>query len=393
MKTFLLITGFVLLFAVEILRVYFIMPFPGSQQTNTIDTAYWIARNIWWLRIVAVLLLAYPAWSLLRRPGLKWKKAMFLFFLVLYGAVCFMVNFKMEADKMFYQPKIKQFASGDANAVPADKLVIGVALNGEAKAYPIQFIGYHHQVADTVGGQPVIITYCTVCRTGRVYSPTVNGKPETFRLVGMDHFNAMFEDAGTKSWWRQVTGEAIAGPLKGAVLREIPSQQMSLTAWQRANPGTLVMQADSNFKETYEKMANYEKGRSKSDLTRRDSLSWHDKSWVVGISYYPFAKAYDWNRLVKERLIQDSFPGLPVLLVLEKDTVSFHAWSRVLDGNALQFTKTADPELIRDGNTGSDWNMDGFCVSGVLKGKKLSLVKAYQEYWHSWREFHPGTLR
>jgi hypothetical protein len=44
-----------------------------------------------------------------------------------------------------------------------------------------------------------MITYCTVCRTGRVFSPDVDGKPETFRLVGMDHFNAMFEDENQKA--------------------------------------------------------------------------------------------------------------------------------------------------------------------------------------------------
>jgi hypothetical protein len=63
-----------------------------------------------------------------------------------------------------------------------------------------------------------MITYCTVCRTGRVFEPVVNGKFEKFRLVGMDHFNAMFEDVTTKSWWRQVTGEAITGKLKGQQL-------------------------------------------------------------------------------------------------------------------------------------------------------------------------------
>ena len=101
------------------------------------------------------------------------------------------------------------------------RLVIGVVNNGEAKAYPIRFLGYHHQVQDTVGGKPVIVTYCTVCRTGRVFEPMVNGKPEKFRLVGMDHFNAMFEDATTKSWWRQVNGEAITGKLKGQQLPEV----------------------------------------------------------------------------------------------------------------------------------------------------------------------------
>ena len=107
---------------------------------------------------------------------------------------------------MFYQPSIKNFSSGSGNTIDSNKLVIGIDIHGESRAYPIQIIGYHHQVKDTVGNTPVMITYCTVCRTGRVYSPVVNGKLENFRLVGMDHFNAMFEDETTKSWWQQATG-------------------------------------------------------------------------------------------------------------------------------------------------------------------------------------------
>ena len=81
------------------------------------------------------------------------------------------------------------------------RLVVGVEIDGDARAYPVQFIGYHHQVRDTVHGAPVIVSFCTVCRTGRVFRPVVDGHPESFRLVGMDHFNAMFEDSTTGSWW------------------------------------------------------------------------------------------------------------------------------------------------------------------------------------------------
>ncbi|MFZ6025637.1 MAG: DUF3179 domain-containing (seleno)protein [Bacteroidota bacterium] len=393
MRTLLLITGLLLLFAVEILRVYLIMPLPGSQQANTINIAYWLANNMLWLRIVAFMLIAYPAWLLFKQQGKQWKKAALVFFVLLYAVVFYMINFKMEADVMFYQPKNKQFAQGEANTVAADKLVLGIVINGEAKAYPIQYIGYHHQVVDTVGGVPVMVTYCTVCRTGRVFSPKVNGKAETFRLVGMDHFNAMFEDAGTKSWWRQVSGEAIAGPLKGASLQELPSEQMLLSAWQRKYPATWVMQPDSSFKEVYEKMTNYEKGKSKGDLTKRDSASWQEKSWVVGVTHETTAKAYDWNRLVKQQLIEDSIPGLSLLIVLEKDSASFHTWNRLVDGRSLQFTKVDGTDLLKDTQTGSSWNMDGACVEGILAGKQLLPVRAYQEYWHSWRTFHAGTLR
>ncbi|WP_199879948.1 DUF3179 domain-containing (seleno)protein [Arundinibacter roseus] len=79
-------------------------------------------------------------------------------------------------------------------------------VNNQAHEYPIQNIEYHHQIQDTPGGKLIIVTYCTVCHTGRVFEPIVNGQLETFLLVGMDHFNTMFEDKTTGSWWRQVNG-------------------------------------------------------------------------------------------------------------------------------------------------------------------------------------------
>jgi len=222
MKRFFLITGLLIFFAAEILRVYFIMPFPGSQHENTIGLAYWISNNIWWIRILALVLLISPLISVFGN-GKIWKKIVLSLIIIFYAVVFFFFNYRFEADKMFYQPKQKMFVAASMDTTNKNKLVIGVAINGEAKAYPMQIIGYHHQVMDTIGNTPVMVTYCTVCRTGRAFSPFVNGKMETFRLVGMDHFNAMFEDATTKSWWQQATGKAIAGPLKGTALKEIAS--------------------------------------------------------------------------------------------------------------------------------------------------------------------------
>src|SRR3569833_2122490 len=201
------------------------MPFPGSQHAETINIAYFIDRYIWVLRIIGIVTVISPLLYYLRR-GKTWQKITLVIVLLIYGFIAYEFNFKFLADKMFYQPKIKAFAAPQTDTTSKDRLVIGVAINGEAKAYPIEVIGYHHQVKDTVGGSPIMVTYCTVCRTGRVYSPFVNGKYEVFRLVGMDHFNAMFEDATTKSWWQQATGTAITGKLKGTQLPEIPSRQM-----------------------------------------------------------------------------------------------------------------------------------------------------------------------
>ncbi|MFT3750235.1 MAG: DUF3179 domain-containing (seleno)protein [Agriterribacter sp.] len=390
MKRLLLIAGLIFLFAIEILRIYFIMPFPGSQHNQTIDIAYWLGRNIWWLRVIGLLIILTPCIKIFKSGSLR-KKIALSIFLLLYGLTFFMFTFRFEADKMFYQPKNKNFANASANKIALDKLILGIQVNGEAKAYPIQLIGYHHQVKDTVGNIPVIVTYCTVCRTGRVYSPVINGSPENFRLVGMDHFNAMFEDATTKSWWQQATGKAIAGKLKGSRLQEIPSAQSTLASWLIQYPQSAILQPDTLFNKKYENLAEYDKGTLKSNLEKRDSGSWQFKSWVIGIQHLNISKAYDWNKLLSQQIIQDSLPGLPVLIGLEKDSMTFHVFNRAIKDTVLTFEKNNAANELTDIQTHSIWNMFGQCIEGALKGKQLQPIQAYQEFWHSWQTFHPQT--
>ena len=391
MRRLLLITGLLLLFAAEILRVYFVMPFPGSQHKDTVALAYLISGNIILIRILALALIILPLLEVFKR-GKIWLRIVLSTTLVLYAVVFFFLNYHFEADKMFHQPKQKVFAAPDADTTDKNELVIGVAINGEAKAYPIRIIGYHHQVMDTVGNTPVMITYCTVCRTGRVYSPFVNRKKMSFTLVGMDHYNAMFEDVATGSWWQQATGKVIAGPLKGTTLTELASRQLTLGAWLREYPNSYVMQPDPSFKKNYNDLAGYDKGTVRGGLEKRDSASWKRKSWVVGVTLNNASKAYDWNELVKTKVINDLIEGLPVVLALEKDTASFHVYDRLVNGLILNFEKGADDVFI-DENTHSTWTMDGICIAGAMKGERMSMVQSYQEFWHSWSTFHPNTTK
>ena len=390
MKKWLLILLLLILFVAEILQVYFIMPFPGSQKADTIDIAYFLFKNILYIRLSALVLIAYLVFKSFA-TWKKWKKIVFIVFILFYSGIFYLVNFKFLADKMFYQPKNKSLVDIHRNKVNNDNLVVGVIINDEARAYPVEIIGYHHQVQDTVGGQPVMVTYCTVCRTGRVFSPFVNGKKESFRLVGMDHFNAMFEDASTKSWWRQGTGEAIKGPMKGQKLIEIPSQQMTLASWLRDNPYSLILQPDTIFNKQYENLKGFDEGTLKSKLEKRDSGSWNFKSWVIGIDYNGNSKAYDWNELVSKKIIADSLPGLPLIIAIEPDEASFHVWNRQINNLSLNFI--ADSSGFKDLNTLSIWNFNGVCIDGELKGAKLMTIQASQEFWHSWLTFHPSTTR
>ncbi len=384
-----------LLILLEAARVYFIMPFPGSQlddaaNISRVSLAYWLHQNGSWLRLAGLLLVAYPLFRVLRKPTRRWHRFALSGLVLIYGGVLYEVNQEMMADQMFRQPTTKRLVNLAQNKIPTNKLVVGVIENGEARAYPIQLIGYHHQVRDTVGGRPVMITYCTVCRTGRVFDPVVGGKPETFRLVGMDHFNAMFEDERTGSWWRQATGEAILGPRKGEVLTELAAPQMTLAEWAAEHPATLVMQPDPAFKTETDSLATYDLGRRRGKLTGRDSLSWQRKSWVVGVVAGQATKAFDWNTLVKKRVINNAVQQQPVVLTVMPDQQSFRVWSRHVADKILTFQSAPDGTLT-DRETGTIWSRQGVALSGPLVGQRLTPVRAYQEFWHSWRSFHPGT--
>lgn len=366
--------------AFEIAGVYFIMPLPGSQRMRSLPLAYALYQARWLVRGalgVTLVALTLPAFRRSRR--FRWAMPMLT---AAAGGLIWFVNFRMAADQIFRQPTVVRLAAVAENQVALDRLVVGIEINGDARAYPLQFIGYHHQVRDSVGGQPVLVSYCTVCRTGRVFTPIVDGQLETFRLVGMDHFNAMLEDLRTGSWWRQANGEAVVGPRAGTVLPEVPSRQVTLGMWLSLYPHSRVMQGDPAFAAQYAKDYAYERGTSTSRLTGTDPRAWQDKSWVVGLTVEGKSRAYDWQQLVSARAINDTLGGVPVVLVLATDRASFFAFVR--PSASTQFVMRGD-SLEADG---ARYALNGRGPSGAL-----TPIKASQEFWHSWRTFQPKTDR
>lgn len=386
MRIALFVVGMMLAIGIEILRVYFIMPFPGSQEDESVQIAYFLNQYIPYFRVMGIVLMAYPVYYFLRK-GTQTFKITVVVLLGFYGLILYSINFRFLADRIFLQPKNKSFAGLLSNKVPERQLVLGVAIGNETKAYPIEIIGYHHQLQDTISGQPIMVTYCTVCRSGRVYDPRLDGKVESFRLVGMDHYNAMFEDKSTLSWWRQINGEAIAGELKGKTLNEIPSQQMTLAAWINLYPDTKILQPDTFFTDAYKELEKYDEGKKEGRLERKDSISWKDKSWVVGVQIGNRARAYDWIELQQERIIEDTLDSNPLLLVAETDSASFHVFSRIVKADTLSFTVLDHGNNLQDNKTKSIWSVSGRCTEGELKGNSLLVIQSYQEYWHSWKMF------
>jgi len=383
--------GAFLLVVPAIVHAFLLTPFPASQELDAIGLAYFLEQYLPLFRIVGGLLLLGPVINGLVNGDRRRRLAMGTF-VVFCITVTFLTGITLNAEKMFSEPTALIFADSASNAVPLDALVIGVEQGGAAKAYPVNYLGYHHKVQDSVGGVPVLVTYCTICRTGRVYNPVIDGVRQTFRLVGARQYNAVIEDQQTKSWWYQATGEAATGPKKGSRLQDLPYEQVTLRSWLEAHPGSLVMQPDKNSSGAYGVLKGYDHARwnEKDSVTGAIKL-WGEGNWVVGIAVGRTARAYEWNDLLRQRVINDMVDGTPVVLALENDTLSFHAWKRTVDGTTLEFAPDSTGRGVIDRATGSLWNWRGVCVQGPSAGRKLEPIQAYQEYWHAWRRFHPGT--
>ncbi|UTA69304.1 DUF3179 domain-containing (seleno)protein [Emticicia sp. 21SJ11W-3] len=380
--------GAVVFILPALVQAYLLMPFPGSQDLEAIKITYFLEKIILPSRIIGLLLLIVPVWSFLTNGTIKQKVWLGVVALISIGLFYF-TDVAYRAQEMFKEPVKIQFAGKKDNQVPDSLLVMTVVNGSVAKAYPIQYVGYHHKIQDNVAGKPVLVTYCTMCRTGLVFSPVVDGKLQTFRLVGARHYNAVIEDSDTRSWWYQATGEAVAGKQTGKHLDIIPSEQITLKAFFERYPEGLVFQPDNTFKEGYEVLKTYDRREKKDEDSLTNPGKVWDKSWVVGISADGKNKAYIWKNLVNVTTLNDKVGNTPLVIAIEADNYSFHVFTRTVEGKILNFVP--DAAGIRDKETHSLWNWQGECTEGEWKGKKLTKIYARQEYLRAWKQFHQPT--
>ena len=109
--------------------------------------------------------------------------------------------------------------------------VVGLVINGDARAYPLRVLTWHEIVNDTVGGLPVAVTFCPLCNSAVVYDRRVDGVATEFGTTGKLRFSDLvMYDRNTESWWQQFLGVGIIGEQTGKELKIVPSR---LESWER----------------------------------------------------------------------------------------------------------------------------------------------------------------
>ncbi len=228
----------------------------------------------------------------------------------------------------------------------------------------------------------------------------VNGRVLHFYLAGINNQNFLMRDQETGTWWQQITGNAIYGPLQGTQLQLVLSDELTFGEWRTESPTGQVLAPVAKYAKDYD--SNWEPNVAKLPVVISfPNTELKSRDVVIGLTVAGAARAYPWETFAKQSPVQDRVNGTPLLLVLGPDGKSFRVFVSRIDGHDAEFflqtnsTTDTQPEKkdwrLLDTLTHSSWNFQGCATSGPAQGKCLDHIPALKDYWFDWRNYHPDT--
>ncbi len=149
-------------------------------------------------------------------------------------------------------------AAAQADYLATADRVIGVEINGEARAYPLAVLLWHEIINERVGGRPIVVTYCPLCDSALVFDRRVGGQVREFGVSGkLWRSNVLMydrqADPGRESLWSQIRMEAVVGPAAadGLKLRLLASTLTTWGEWRRRYPATQVLSSQTGHARDY----------------------------------------------------------------------------------------------------------------------------------------------
>jgi hypothetical protein len=231
-----------------------------------------------------------------------------------------------------------------------------------------------------------------------VWRAEIDGRRLRFHLTGINNQNFLMQDEQTGSWWQQVTGEALFGPLKGRHLDLVFHDEVSFGVWRQEHPDTRVLRPDDSAPwREFSKDWEAETAKLPVVTPAQPGSPFAPRELVAGVRLGKAVRAYPWALLKRQSPVLDTLAGTPIVLIVGEDGRSVRVFERVIggdgDGRELQlFARPGGPPLrLVDAETGSEWDFTGAAVSGPLAGKKMAKVFVLVDYWFDWQAYNPKT--
>lgn len=300
-----------------------------------------------------------------------------------------------------------------ATGMKAHERVIGLVINGEARAYPINILSVHEVVNDVVGGEPVAVTWCPLCFSALVFSRKLEGfsEPLTFGVSGaLLHNTLVMYDRQTETLWSQLYGAAIDGEFAGVTLSVYPSILTNWEVWQSQYPDSQVLSKELTC-EQFDCLAFQISAQSgySTDPYRsyyqtsefgvydgqipRGLEAGEAKRRVLGVRIGDRERAYPFTVLAEHTLINDQIGGLPVLVVFDPESQTGLVFIRLTAERTLTFRHASDVTgMVVDDETESRWDaLTGEAVGGELRGEQLESLVATAAFEYGWFDYFPES--
>ncbi len=154
-------------------------------------------------------------------------------------------------------------------------------------------------------------------------------------------------DKETGTWWQQITGKAISGPLKGASLELVLSDELTFGEWKQelaaaATDGKVLAEVKKYSKE-YD--SNWEPETAKYPVPISfPGTALKSRDVVVGLEMSGPGRAYPWETLIKQSPVVDRVNGTPLLVAVGPDGKSFRVFISRIDGKDAEFFLKGETE-------------------------------------------------
>jgi hypothetical protein len=289
--------------------------------------------------------------------------------------------------------------------------VIALEVSEEARAYPMAVMTWHEIANDTLGGEPVTVTFCPLCNTALAFERTIDEVVHDFGTSGnLLNSNLIMYDRQTESWWQQATGTSIVGEQMGSQLEFLPAQIISLDEFEAAYPDGDVLSRDTGFDRDYGRnpYPGYDRADESPFLfsgTADGRIAPKERVATVGEGGDAIAFAYP--ELSEVGAVHETVGGEPIVVLWApgtrsaldsraidegQDVGTTGVYRPIADGQALTFERLGPPGTpITDRETGSTWSITGLATEGPLAGTQLERVVSGDHLWFSWAAFNPDT--
>ena len=173
-----------------------------------------------------------------------------------------------------------QFDTATTTPFDSDDIVVGVVIDGEAKAYPYGILNWHEIVNDTLGGTNITVSYCPLCDTAVAFE---RGNT-TFGVSGKLYQSCLvMYDRADDTLYAQPWGLGIVGQQVNHSVDRIPAVKTTLGAWLSRYPNSQILSTETGHQRDYQR---YPYGTYTEDkrlvfpVRNQEQLQYHPKAMI-----------------------------------------------------------------------------------------------------------------